>query len=138
VIAYLDASALVKLVVDEAGTDVARDVWQSDVRIATARISQVEVACALEAAVRDSRLRRETLPAGIPDGGFLWQRADAVEADSVVVDAAALIGVRHGLRGVDALHVASALGLESLGPVLVSWDLDQRRAAAAEGLPVYP
>lgn len=51
---------------------------------------------------------------------------------------AAEIGVRNHLSALDALHVASALELREADPVVVSWDEDQRRAATAEGLPVYP
>jgi hypothetical protein len=138
VIAYLDASALVKLFLDENDAELARDVWESELPVATARISQAELACALEAAVRNRRLGRGRVERGIGDGTFLWGRADAVEANDRVVDIASRLGMRHGLRGIDAVHVASALNLISLDPVLVSWDADQRRAAAAEGLPVYP
>lgn len=137
-IAYFDASALVKLFLDEDESDIARDVWRSEVAVATSRISQVELACAIEAAVREARLRRVEVHAGIADGTFLWRRADVLEADSVVVDTAALIGTRHGLRGFDAVHVASALELSELDPILVSWDRAQRRAAVAEGLRIYP
>ncbi|RDI74883.1 hypothetical protein Gocc_1772 [Gaiella occulta] len=61
-----------------------------------------------------------------------------MEADAGVVDTAASVGVRHGLRGVDAIHVASAMQLAAFDPTLVSWDECQRQAARAEGLPVYP
>ena len=59
-------------------------------------------------------------------------------ADAEVVDLAAVIGVRYGLRGMDAIHVASAMQLVEFGSTLVSWDERQRAAALAEGLPVYP
>lgn len=137
-IAYVDASMLVKLFVDEEGADVARDLWLSDAPMATARISQIEVACALGAAVRAGRADPDVAGAATLGGDFLWQRADAVEASALVVDEAACIGYRRGLRAVDALHVASALALGPLGPALVSWDRAQREVAAAEGLPVYP
>ena len=66
------------------------------------------------------------------------ERANFVEARQCLVDGAAVVGVRHGLRGLDAIHVASALELADFGPTLVSWDERQRAAARAEGLPVYP
>lgn len=72
------------------------------------------------------------------DGTFLGERTDFIEADAPLVDTAAIVGVRHGLRGVDAIHLASALELAELNPTLVSWDGRQRAAARAEGLPVYP
>ncbi len=78
------------------------------------------------------------MDADVADGTFLEARADLVEADLEVVGSAAALGVRHGLRGLDAIHVASAKQLTGFGPVLVSWDERQRTAARAEGMPVYP
>lgn len=137
-IAYLDSSALVKLFVDEHGADVAHELWDSGLPVATTRISQAELACALESAVRGRRVERGRVPGGVQDGTFLWRRADAIEVDAPLIDVAARVGMRHGLRGVDAVHVASALDLLPLGTILVSWDERQRAAARAEGLPVYP
>ena len=137
-IAYFDASALVKLFLDEADCDIARQVWGSGVRLATSRVSHAELACAMAAAVRSGRHAKRVVDADVVDGTFLADRADLVEADPGVVDTAAVVGVRHGLRGVDAIHIASAMQLADFGPTLVSWDERQRQAARAEGLRVYP
>ena len=137
-IAYFDASALVKLFLDEADCDIARQVWGSGVRLATSRVSHAELACAMAAAVRSGRHAKGVVDADVVDGTFLADRADLVEADPGVVDTAAVVGVRHGLRGVDAIHIASAMQLADFGPTLVSWDERQRQAARAEGLRIYP
>ena len=137
-IAYFDASALVKLFLDEVDSEVARHVWGSRVHVATSRVSHAELACALAAAVRNGRHVHDVVDADVVDGTFLAERADFVEPDRVVIDSAAVVGVRHGLGGLDAIHVASALELAEFGPTLVSWDERQRIAARAEGLPVYP
>jgi len=137
-IVYIDSSALVKLFLEEAGSEVAREVWNSGVAVATSRISRAELTCALAAAVRSGRDDRERVDANVVDGGFLAEKASFVEADDDVVKSAAILGVRHGLRGLDAIHLASAVTLREFGPTLVSWDERQRRAARAEGLQVYP
>ena len=137
-IAYLDSSALVKLFLDEPGSDIARDVWESGALLATNRISHAEVACALETAVRADRYAPGAVDPEVIDGTFLSESAELIEADAVVVDLAAVVGVRYGLRGMDAIHVASAMQLVDFGSTLVSWDERQRAAALAEGLPVYP
>lgn len=137
-IAYLDSSALVKLFLDEPGSDIARVVWESGALLATSRISHAELACALATAVKADRYERGTVDPEVIDGTFLSKNADVVEADAGVVGSAAVLGVRHGLHGMDAIHVASALQLADFGSTLVSWDERQRRAARAEGLPVYP
>jgi predicted nucleic acid-binding protein len=138
VIAYLDSSALVKLFLDEPGSEIARSVWESGALLATNRISHAELACALATAVSADRYEPGAVDPEVIDGTFLGESADLIEADAGVVDLAAVVGVRHGLRGMDAIHVASAMQLVEFGSTLVSWDDRQRAAAQAEGLTVYP
>ncbi len=135
-IAYFDSSALVKLFLPEPGSEQARRVWQSGIPLATSRVSHAELACALAGGVRGGR--SPSLDPGVVDGTFLRESADLIEADDRVITAAAVLGTRHGLRGMDAIHLSSALRLADLEPLVVSWDNRQRRAARAEGLPVYP
>ncbi len=137
-IAYLDSSALVKIVLDEVDSEVARHVWESRVPVATSRIAHAELACAVAAAVRLGRHPSGVVEDEIIDGAFLRRRADFVEASEELVGSAAAIGARYALRGMDAIHVASVLGLRAFDPLLVSWDHRQRRAAGAEGVDVYP
>jgi uncharacterized protein len=138
VIAYLDASALAKLFLDEPGSAEVRDLWSSGFPASTSELTVTELACALAAAARAGRFAADDLHAEIVDGSFLAGRADLVPAGSEIVRTAAEIGVRNRLRALDALHVASALVVREADPVVVSWDDDQRRAAYAEGLSVYP
>ncbi len=137
-IAYVDSSALVKLFLDERDSVVAREMWDSGVPLATSRVSHAELACALAAAVRSGRDSRGDVDPDVVDGGFLHRNANLVEVDEEVVNDAAVVGVRHGLSGLDAIHVASGLKLSQFAPMFVSWDDRQRAAARAEGLPVYP
>ena len=137
-IAYLDTSALVKLFLVENGSRSAREIWDSSVHVATSRVAHAELACALAAAVRDRRYVEARVDRDVVDGAFLHDRAELVEADERIVGLAAIVGVRHGLSSLDAIHVASAMRLADFDPVLVSWDERQRHAARAEGLSVYP
>lgn len=137
-IAYLDASALVKLFLDEDGSPEVRALWESELPVSTSAIAHTELACALAAAVRIGRLRPDELGPSIVDGTVLWERAEVVGTDAELVAAASGLGVKYGLRALDAIHVASVLVLVEAAPTLVSWDRTQRRAAEAEGVPVYP
>jgi predicted nucleic acid-binding protein len=137
VIAYLDGSAVVKLFLEEVGSSQMHELWRSAVPTATSELTVVELACALAAASRSRRLEGE-VASSVVDGSYVSERVDLVAADMTVVRAAARLGIDHGIRALDALHVASALVLAGAEPTLVSWDERQRRAAAAEGLPVYP
>jgi uncharacterized protein len=136
VIAYFDSSALVKLFLPESGSEACQLVWGSGISRVTSRVSHAELACALGAAVRRGALA--TPDAGAVDGTFLRNNADLIEADDIIVTGAAFVGVRYGLRGLDAIHVSSALSLRELDPLVVSWDERQRAAVIAEGLAVYP
>lgn len=136
-IVYWDASALAKLFLDEHGSRAMQELWSSDVPASTSEISVAELACALAAAIRSRRCAPDGLTRSVLDGTFLADRTELVRAGAVVRSAAEM-GARNGLRALDAIHVASALFLREANPTLVSWDRDQRRAAVAEGLPVYP
>jgi predicted nucleic acid-binding protein len=138
VIAYLDASALAKLFLDEPGSVEVRKLWSSGFPASTSELTAIELACALAAAARAGRLALEKPDPSVVDGTFLADRIDMIPAGMDVVRSAARIGVRNRLRALDALHVASAVALREADPVVVSWDEDQRRAASAEGLLVYP
>ncbi len=129
---------LLKLHLDEEGTEAARELWTSDTPLVTARIAQVEVAAALGAAARLGRIDPTRFDDDVLAGEFLWDRANAIEATRTIVDTASRVGPRRGLKAIDALHLASALAVARLPAALVSWDRSLRRAALAEGLPVYP
>ncbi len=135
-IAYFDSSALAKLFLPESGSAEVERVWTSGIRRATSRVAHAELACALGSAVRQGRLAHPD--AGAVDGTFLRRNADLIEADDGIVTGAAVLGVRHGLKGLDAIHVSSALSLRAFDPLVISWDERQRAAARAEGLTVYP
>ena len=65
-----------------------------------------------------------------------WEAVTSVDVDDRLVHTAGSIAVRHGLRGMDAIHLASALSFVRAKPLVVSWDHALRRAAQAEGLAI--
>jgi hypothetical protein len=65
-----------------------------------------------------------------------WDAVEALDVDEATSATASPLAVRHGLRGMDAIHLASAVLLAEARPVVVTWDADLRRAALAEGLAV--
>ncbi len=66
------------------------------------------------------------------------QRVFTIAADGALARHAGALGAYHGLGAFDAIHVATALTQAEAEPTVVSWDGRLRRAAAAEGLAVYP
>jgi predicted nucleic acid-binding protein len=65
-----------------------------------------------------------------------WDAVEAVDVDEPIAGAAGSLAVRHRLPGMDAIHLASAMLVAEARPVVVTWDVELRRAASAEGLAV--
>jgi hypothetical protein len=136
-IGYFDASALVKLLVDEPGSDLAARVWDESDAVATSRLSYPEVAAALAAAKRAGRLTAAGARRARRDWDAYWAGCRVVELTSdVAVTAAALAGAQV-LGGADAVHLASArlFGADAL---MVAWDRRLHAAARAVGVAVCP
>lgn len=111
-IAYVDSSLLTRAYIpDEDGHDAARTiVLRDDVALVTGRVTRLEVSGALVRAARAGREVREDralarLDEDLGPGGPLVE----VNPPADEVEARALALVReHGLRALDALHLAVA------------------------------
>ncbi len=136
-ILYLDTSALVKLYVRERGTAaVGRSVREAR-HVATSRVSYPEAQSALARCARQRSLGLEGLRRAVSaletDMGSLV----VVELDEGISRRAGELAERHGLRGFDAIHVASAIELGRMisSPVaFLTFDARQAGAAEREGL----
>lgn len=124
-LAYLDSSALVKLVVVEAESGALRSHL--------ARLPH-RASCALA--------RVEVVRAVAPEGATAVERAREVLADvslaaldRPLLDAAANLD-QEGLRSLDAIHVAAAAALGRELAELITYDRRMVSAATVLGLPV--
>lgn len=140
-ILYLDASALVKRYVAEAGSaDVAAAIAAGRL-LATAVITRAEVTAALAKAVRLKFVTRKAATAGLADFEADWPDLIRLEVSEAVVGHAASVAWQQDLRGYDAVHLASALHWQdALGqPVTVAtYDRELWRGAQASGLVPWP
>lgn len=142
-IAYLDSSVLVRAyLADEAGHQAARQLLEdsdADRGLVTGTWTRIEVSGALVRATRSGRARADRLLALLdadlgPDG-----RVSIVTAAQDQVEDRALELVRgHGLRALDAWHLAVALlvlpSLAEPGEVLAFASRDRAQADVAAGL----
>jgi len=122
-LAYLDASAIVKLVIDEPESTTLLHWYREAERTVTSRIGVVEVRRAVS--------RRDHDPGHLT---AVLNRLEVFELDAEVDRLAG--GLRPvALRTLDAIHVATALVISSID-AFVTYDDRLAEAARLAGLPV--
>jgi hypothetical protein len=137
-IVCFDSSALVKLVVEEAGTDLAAELWDGSDAAVASRLAYPEVRAALAAAGRNHDLDEDGLRAAEAAWEQYWAAIRPVELTAAVEQHAGRLAGRHALRGADAVHLASAMAIGDPGLVLAVWDRRLHSGATAAGLRVAP
>ena len=135
-IAYLDTSAIVPLLIAEPWSDACRDLWDSADTVATSQIAYVEAAAALAMAQRLERITARQHSSALRLLDHLWAEVDLVEVDDDLVRRAGRLARDHGLRGYDAVHCAGAEQLNDPDLVFVSGDRMLLAAATAIGLSI--
>jgi predicted nucleic acid-binding protein len=92
----------------------------------------------LAAARRGGRIDDVTLRSSVIDLESACDAMSLIGVDWALAQHAGELAERHGLRGYDAVHLATALAAQAAGQVLVTWDRDLGRAAATVGIAVVP
>jgi uncharacterized protein len=133
-ITYVDTSTLIKLIIDEAGSERAELIWDEADELATARILYAEARAALAAALRAGRLTTRDHRNAVTGLETLWAQMTIVEITEGLVRHASELAEQHGLRGYDAVHLAAALIVGA--DVLTSADAPLCAAALLAGLHV--
>jgi uncharacterized protein len=141
VIAYLDASALVKRYIIERGSRETIALTADSEMAATSIVSRAEVAAAFAKAVRaglvDDAIARNAQRRFAGD----WPDLARVSVTEALVERAERLAWEHGLRGSDAVQLASALmWQESVGEEIVLATFDQQLwdATKRTGLKPWP
>lgn len=137
-LAFWDSSGFVKLLIEEPGRDVAVEIWNDAADLLASRLAVPEVSAAIAIARRTGRLDERSEY----EARRRWARhlgsIELIELSPAVGDTAAALAAEHNLSGADAVHLASALTLGEVDPVLVTWDRRLSTAAVAAGLIVAP
>lgn len=135
---YFDASALVKLVVEEDGSSLAGELWDGCDAPVSSRLAYPEVRAALAAAQRNHSL--QPADAAVVERTFevYWASVRPIEFGRSVERHAGQLAGLHGLRGADAVHLASALALEDETLVFAVWDRRLHLAGETIGLQCAP
>jgi len=135
---YFDSSAFVKLLVEEDGSNVAARLWDGCDAALSSRLAYPEVRAALAAAGRNHDLDAADLTAAKNAWEEYWAATRPVGLTAAVERAAGELAHRYGLRGADAVHLASALALGDPGLVVAVWDRRLHAGARSAQLAVAP
>jgi predicted nucleic acid-binding protein len=135
---YFDSSALVKLVVKEAGSELAAQLWDGCDAALASRLAYPEVRAALAAAARNHDLDADGLRTAEQSWEEFWAATRPVELTPAVERQAGELAREHALRGADSVHLASALAIGDPDLVIAVWDRRLHAGALATGSSVTP
>jgi predicted nucleic acid-binding protein len=140
-ILYLDTSALVKVYIHESGTGEVKLLLGSATLTGTSPVSKVEMAAALARAWRVKYISQDESQRAWQKFQSEWPALLKMTISGPALDKAASFAWDFGLRGYDAVHLASAaIWQEALGdPVtLATFDQQLWRACGQVGLAAWP
>jgi predicted nucleic acid-binding protein len=134
VILYLDTSSLLKLYLDESGTEEVQSRLQRADVVATSVIAYPESHAALARRHREGTLTKSEFKTVVEKFRDTWPRFLAVILSAPVYVRAGTLAVTHGLRGMDGIHLASCVELLGDGDRVefLAHDLRLMRAATKE------
>ena len=136
-ILYLDTSALVKLYAEEEGSDLVRHGIRDSELITTSLMAYAETRSAFARKSRSQEISRAVLTKCKRDFERDWLRVHRLPVDEPLVRKAGELAEEHGLRALDALHLATADSLQAAlrdAVTFACFDDALNRAAEARGL----
>jgi predicted nucleic acid-binding protein len=137
-VAYFDASALVKLFVEEDGTNDATALWDGADALLTSRITEAEVPAAFAAARRAHRLDTGAHLTAKRRWGQYRGALQMVELTAELTLIAGDMAEQYALGGLDAIHLASASQLTDVTMIMATWDVRLLTAARSAGIATLP
>jgi predicted nucleic acid-binding protein len=114
---YLDTSALVKRYIQETGTDWVSKLTHPSVGhdLFLARLAGPELIAAVTRRARGGHIPGEEALRAITNfRADLQGQYNVIEFDETIADLAMALAEKHGMRGYDAVHLATALQLQKI------------------------
>ncbi|MFP4427760.1 MAG: type II toxin-antitoxin system VapC family toxin [Desulfovermiculus sp.] len=135
-ILYLDTSSLVKLYVEESGSNLVDRLVNSSRIIATSIVAYAEARAAFARRHREKSLSAIHYDHVKQELRQDWPNYCVVQAHQDVVLGAGDLAEKYALRGFDAIHLASAVALKSTASSVIfsAFDVRLQQAAGQEGL----
>ena len=136
-ILYLDTSSLLKVYFSEEGTPATLALIRRAQTLSSSAIAYVEVRSGLIRGWRGRRLTDDEYATARSDFERDWSTYAAYEVTEALLKDAGNLAEEHFLRGLDAIHLASALALQRDLREPVAFSAADNRlmsAAVSEGL----
>lgn len=136
-ILYLDTSSLVKLYVEETGSDLVQDWVRKAETVSTCRVAYPEAISAFHRRFNNGDISEKDYALLVKKFSQEWKNFAVLDFDEL--EAGRLVK-KHGLRGFDAIHLFAAKLLKSdtfgISLSFSSFDKKLNDGASAEGLSV--
>jgi predicted nucleic acid-binding protein len=135
-ILYLDSSALVKVYAEEQWSEVSKRTADAADLVASSLLAYVEVRSAFARKMRSGKISQPKLEQYKNEFERDWTKMNVLAVDDPTVARAGDLAETYGLRGFDAVHLASANILATrFGKVTFAcFDTELSRAASACGM----
>ena len=141
-ICYYDTSALVKLYVEEEGSELAALYLQKSKMAATSRVAYAEARSAFARSRRDGVLGEKEYREVIDNFKDEWPYFFSLEVSVPVLNRIDYLIDKYRLRGFDAIHLASAIvlsrRLREEKMIVACWDTRLWSYYKKEGFSIIP
>lgn len=127
-ILYLDTSALVKLYVEEDGSEDTGVAVGNASRVATPSVAYPEARATFARLERDEDITPEQHRAAVADLDDDWERLGVLDLTRNLSRFCGRLAQKHGLRGFDAVHLGSAVAVRVASEL--RREADRRRAGS--------
>lgn len=138
---YLDTSAIVKLYIEEDGSDIVHDYTDRATIVSTSRIAYAEALSALVRCRDEKVLSKNNYDKCNTIFKFDWGMYFVIEVTEKIVEMAGNLVENHSIRGFDSIHLASAIVLRKeikQSVDFMCWDNRLLEAAKKEGFNTLP
>lgn len=113
-------------------------MWDRADSVASSQLIYPEARAAAASAFRTGRIDARTLRSAVRAIDDLHAELRVIGIDGALAQLAGELAELHGLRGYDAVHLASAIAIQDTALVMVTWDRDLADASVACGNTVVP
>ncbi len=138
-IVYLDTSSLVKLYVEETGSERIKTLVIEASLVSTSKIAYAEARAAFARKQKEDKLPIKALRSITQDLNRDWEGYFVLEITDGLIRAAGDFAEKHLLRGFDSIHLASVISLKNRTGSEVYFSSNDARlnqAARKEGIQV--